>query len=182
VTAPRVLAVAGSLRQGSHNRKLLALAVRTLSEAGAEVDLVDLKAAALPVYDGDVESQGMPQAVVSLKDRILQAKALLIATPEYNHSIPGGLKNAIDWASRPPSPFRDKVALLMGATTGMGGTLYSQNHLREVLTALGVWLVPGSVSVSRAQEAFDERGELRDTAKREQIARLCAVLLEQAKV
>ncbi|HZH04571.1 MAG TPA: NAD(P)H-dependent oxidoreductase, partial [Myxococcaceae bacterium] len=113
----KLVAICGSLRSGSFNAKLLKLAVGEAERLGAEVDTVDLKALAIPVYDGDIEHEsGPPPSVVELKDRIRAAAGLLIASPEYNHSIPGGLKNAIDWASRAPSPpFRNKVAALMGS-------------------------------------------------------------------
>src|SRR5688500_14586564 len=187
----RILAVAGSLRKDSLNRKLLALAVREVMRAGAEVekagvevDVVDLKALALPVYDGDLEAAAFPPAATELRERIARSKGLLIATPEYNHSIPGGLKNAIDWASRPPtgSPFRDKPALLMGATPGPGGTLYAQNHLREALTTLGAWLLPASFSLSGAGDAFDERSELKDEKKRGHLAKVVTQLVHAARV
>lgn len=180
----RILAVAGGLRKDSFNRKLLALAVREAVRASADVDVVDLKALALPVYDGDLEAEAFPPAATELRERIGRAKGVLVVTPEYNHSIPGGLKNAIDWASRPPgsSPFRDKPALVMGATPGPGGTLYAQNHLREVLTALGAWLLPGFFSLSGAGDAFDERGELKDERKRGHLAKLVPQLVHAAQL
>src|SRR5688572_20318382 len=98
----RILALCGSLRAGSLNRRLLDLAVRAASRAGAEVDPVESQALNLPLYDGDVEQAGVPEGVAALKSRVASSAGLLIASPEYNHSIPGGLKNALDWLSRPP--------------------------------------------------------------------------------
>jgi chromate reductase len=178
----RIAAVAGSLRKDSFNRKLLALAVREAEKAGATVDVLDLKVLALAIYDGDVEAAGMPDAVVKLKERLTQAQGLLIATPEYNGSIPGGLKNAIDWASRPPgNPFKDKPALVMGATPGPAGTLYSQAHLRQSLVNLGAWTLPGFVAIRGAAQAFDERGELRDDATRTHLAKLVPVFIQAVR-
>lgn len=111
----KIAAFAGSFRTASWNRKLLALAVRHAIAAGAEVDVIDLRALAMPVYDEDLEkASGLPEGVKLLKERIAAAQGVMIATPEYNHSIPGGLKNALDWLSRPPNnPLRDKVVALM---------------------------------------------------------------------
>jgi chromate reductase len=181
----RIAAVAGSLRNGSLNRKLLALAVREAEKAGAAVDVLDLKLLALPVYDQDVEDAGLPEPVVRLKDILTRAQGLIIATPEYNGSIPGGLKNAIDWASRPgppPNPFKDKPVLVMGATPGPAGTLYSQSHLRQSFVNLGAWTMPGFIAISRADQAFDERGELREDGKRQALARLVPLLVQAARV
>src|SRR5438552_97682 len=115
----RLAAIAGALRAASWNRKLLALAVRDAEKLGAAVEVLDLKALALPVYDQDVEDAGLPDPVVRLKEAVARVQGLIISTPEYNASIPGGLKNAIDWVSRPsgiPNPWKDKVLLVMGAT------------------------------------------------------------------
>ncbi|HZN95572.1 MAG TPA: NAD(P)H-dependent oxidoreductase [Myxococcales bacterium] len=180
----RIAAVAGALRQASNNRKLLALAVREAEKAGAVVEVLDLKALALPVYDQDIEDAAFPEPVLRLKEALARAQGLIISTPEYNHSIPGGLKNAIDWASRPtppPNPFRDKVVLVMGATPGPGGTIYAQSHLRETLVGLGAWLLPGSIHLSQADGAFDERGELREESKRKQMTRLVPLLVQAAR-
>jgi len=180
----RIAAVAGALRTASVNRKLLALAVREAEKAGAAVEVLDLKALALPVYDQDIEDAGAPEPVLRLKQALARAQGLIISTPEYNHSIPGGLKNAIDWASRPiapPNPFRDKVVLVMGATPGPGGTIYAQSHLRETLIGLGAWVLPGSILLSHAEQAFDEQGELREESKRKQMGKLVPLLVQAAR-
>jgi chromate reductase, NAD(P)H dehydrogenase (quinone) len=163
----RILAIAGSLREGSFNRKLLKVATTLAERSGATVETVDLKVLGLPVYDGDIEeTQGLPGAANALRDRIAWSQGLLVCTPEYNHSIPGGLKNAIDWASRPPNqPFNGKVVAMMGASTSGFGTVRAQMHLREVFTTLGMYLIPNALLLSRAQDAFDERGELKDERK-----------------
>src|SRR5205814_8833807 len=122
--------IAGSLRTGSYNRALLR-AAQELAPAGLELLTFDL--APIPLYDGDVEAQGDPEPVGALKTAIRDADALLIVTPEYNYGVPGVLKNAIDWASRPPgqSPLNGKPAALMGATPGMTGTARAQLQIRQ---------------------------------------------------
>jgi len=177
----RIVAVAGALRVASLNRKLLALAVREAEAHGAAVEVLDLKALALPVYDQDIEEAGLPESVVRLKESIHRAQGIIICTPEYNATIPGGLKNAIDWASRPvaiPNPFRDKVALVMGATGGPSGTRGVQPHLRQSLAALGAWALPGTLLLPNADHAFDERGELKDERMRAQLAKLVPLLVQ----
>jgi len=157
----KVFAVAGSLRAGSFNRKLLAAAVRKIKDA--VVDVADLKEFDLPLYDCDLEAKGLPSGVVRLKERIAAADALLIATPEYNWSIPGTFKNAIDWASRPPSnPFRGKTALITAASDGHFGGTRSVLHLRQVFVTLGVLAIPEQVTVPHADKAFDEAGNFID--------------------
>jgi chromate reductase len=181
--SPVVLAVAGSMRAGSYNRKLLRVAVRTTEEAGADVDLVDLRELGLPLYDGDIEEKyGLPASVAAFKERIARARGLLIASPEYNSSVPGTFKNAIDWASRPPgNVFKDKIAALMGASPGGFGAVRSLIHLRQVLTTLGVWLVPVQVTVARAHEAFDASGALKDPKINQQISELTQQLVNHLR-
>lgn len=159
----RILAFAGSLRSGSLNRKLLETAIASIG-GRAEVDRLDLRDVAVPVYDGDLEEkEGLPEGARRLKDRVRAADALLIATPEYNHSIPGGLKNAIDWASRPPdNPFRGRLALLMSASPGMFGGMRGMLALRHVLMALFVNVIPNAVHLIHAAGAFDDACHLKD--------------------
>lgn len=159
-----ILAIAGSLRSESLNRKALQIAKKIASELGSDVREMDLKALALPVFDEDLRAHGFPESVVTLKQAIEAADVLLIATPEYNNSIPGPLKNAIDWASDKTNPFAGKVAAIFGASTGLFGTLRSQLHLRQVLTALNVELVPQpQVFIRSAKEAFLPDGSLVDS-------------------
>lgn len=161
---PRILAIAGSLRTESYNRKLLAIAVQYLRSRGAEIDLADMRELSFPLYDGDLEAQqGLPPAVAALRERIAQAQGLLIASPEYSHSIPGTFKNTIDWASRPNSqPFQDKLVALMGASPGGFGAVRSLNHLRQVFGALGSWVLPTLFPLSAADRAFDAQSQLAD--------------------
>ncbi|HUK95065.1 MAG TPA: NAD(P)H-dependent oxidoreductase [Gaiellaceae bacterium] len=168
----KILGIAGSLRSGSYNRALLQ-AARELAPAGVEIDEFDLRE--LPFYDGDVEAAGDPDSVAAFKDAIRAADAILIATPEYNHGIPGVLKNAIDWASRPAlaSPLVGKPVAIMGASTGRGGTARAQRQLRDVL-ALSHPLVldEPEVRVPEAFMRFDEEGVLVDEEARRSISSL----------
>ena len=173
----RVLAFAGSYRTDSLNRKLLANAITALG-AKAEIDRLDLRDVMMPIYDGDIEAKGLPEGAQRFRARIAAAQALLIATPEYNNSIPGGLKNAIDWASRPPDqPFKGKVALLLSASPGQFGAVRSLHALRPVLMTLMAFVIPNSVSVSHADQAFDDQGVLKDARQRATLERACAELL-----
>ncbi|HKI97056.1 MAG TPA: NAD(P)H-dependent oxidoreductase [bacterium] len=176
--APAVVALCGSLRRDSFNRRLLRQAVAIARQQGALVDEIELRELALPLYDGDLEAeQGLPAGAQALKARIAAASGLLIASPEYNHSIPGTFKNAIDWATRGSNPFGGKVAALMGASTGGFGAVRSLQHLRQVLMARGAWIVPALVTVSNAEQAFDADGQLKDAALVKQLEGLVATLL-----
>ena len=157
----RVLGLAGSLRRGSYNRALLR-AARDLAPEGVEVELLDL--AGIPFYDGDVEAGGDPEPVARLKGRIAAADALLIVTPEYNGGVPGVLKNALDWAPRPPheSALVGRPVVIMGASPSRGGTARAQAQLAEVLersNALPVDHQP--VRIERAPAKFDGAAEPR---------------------
>ncbi|MGH9748543.1 MAG: NADPH-dependent FMN reductase [Candidatus Polarisedimenticolia bacterium] len=177
----RLLAFAGSLRSGSYNRKLLHVGIGVLA-GKAVVDHLDLRDVPLPLYDGDLEEkEGLPEGAVRLRQRIAGAAGLLIATPEYNHSIPGTLKNAIDWASRgPDQPFRGKVVLLMGASPGPWGAVRGVIAARQALTALLAMVLPQTVQVARAGEAFDPSGALVDPKLHAQVEKACAELVRVA--
>lgn len=153
----KVLAFTGSLRTGSWNEKLLAVAAKALTARGVAVDVWSFKAANIPVYDPDTSDANPPAAMVDFKARVRAATGLLIATPEYNYSYPGALKNLLDFASRPPkeNPFRGRVTAQLGATPGPGGTLQAQTMLRHVLAGLGCHTLPGAFTVSRAPDAFE---------------------------
>jgi chromate reductase, NAD(P)H dehydrogenase (quinone) len=165
----KVLAISGSLRADSWNRKLLD-AARELADEDVDFELfVGLKE--IPPYDEDDDVQPAPAAVASFRDAIAGADALLFATPEYNSSVPGQLKNAIDWASRPlaTNPLRNKPAAVVGASTGAFGAVWAQAELRKVLSATGVRVVDGEVAVGHAPTRFDEDGRLVDEAIAEQL-------------
>jgi len=160
---PRVLAFAGSLRGGSYNRLALRYAIAGARDAGAEVDEADADALRLPLYDGDLERDGrFPEAVEAWRERVRSCDALLIASPEYNHGLSAVLKNAIDWASRPPNTLGGKVAASFGASPGRLGTARAQQALRLTLSALNVWVIPRTVLISSAATAFDEAEHLKD--------------------
>jgi len=177
-----ILAISGSLRTESFNRKVLQIAKKMTSEQGADVREIDLRTLALPVFDEDLRIHGFPESVITLKQAIEAADVLLIATPEYNHSIPGPLKNAIDWASDKTNPFAGKAAAIFGASTGLFGTLRSQLHLRQVLTALNVELVPQpQVFIRSADEAFLPDGSLVDSKLMKQLHILIQETLKLAQ-
>lgn len=175
----RVLGIAGSLRAESLNRRLLAEAAR-LAPAGLVLEMADLRG--IPVFDEDEEAKGMPPAVAALRARLEAADALLVATPEYNHGVPGGLKNAVDWLSRRVEgrqPFAGKPCGTMGATQGTGGTILGQAALRPSLQLLGgrVMYGPG-VYVSGAGQKFGRDGRLTDAATEKAVAGYMAAFAE----
>jgi chromate reductase, NAD(P)H dehydrogenase (quinone) len=162
-----VVGLAGSLRRASYNRALL----RAAAELGAptlHVVIHDLSP--IPLYNADVETERVPGPVVELRTAVRQADALLIATPEYNHGVPGVLKNTIDWLSRPPreSALNGKVAAIMGASPGMTGTARSQSQLRQAFVFTNTYaLLQPEVLVARAHEKFDAEGRLTDSGTRD---------------
>jgi chromate reductase, NAD(P)H dehydrogenase (quinone) len=165
-----ILAISGSLRTESFNRKALQIAKKIASEFDTDINEIDLKILALPVYDTDLRTNEFPESVIKLKQAIEAADIFFIATPEYNHSIPGPLKNAIDWASDKTNPFSGKVAAIFGASTGLFGTLRSQLQLRQVLTALNVELLPQpQVFIRSADKAFLSDGSLVDSKLMQQL-------------
>jgi chromate reductase, NAD(P)H dehydrogenase (quinone) len=175
----KVLAISGSLRSDSHNSKLLRAAT-DLFPAGVEVEIWDgLKD--IPPYDEDDDGDDAPAAVARLRAAIAGADALFFATPEYNHSIPGVLKNAVDWASRPSgaSGFLNKPAAVVGASTGAFGAVWAQAELRKVLGATGARVVEGDLALGHAHERFDEVGRLRDANLREELQEVVDTLVAQ---
>jgi chromate reductase len=157
----RILGISGSLRKGSYNRLLLRAAAAELP-ASMRFDVWE-GLAALPPYDEDREgSTGVP--VAAFRRALARVDALLIATPEYNHSVPGALKNALDWASRPlhDNPLRGKPAAVVGASTGLFGAVWAQAELRKVLTAIGAVVLEASLAVPMAGAAFTCDGKLVD--------------------
>lgn len=174
-----ICGIAGSLRGGSYNRALLRAATQ-LAPQGMEIRIFE-RLAAVPAYNEDVEAQGDPEPVAALKQAIHEADALLIATPEYNYSVPGVLKNAIDWASRPPrtSVLKGKPAGIIGASPGMAGTARAQLALRQSFVFTQTLVLPGpEVLVSRAGEKIDAGGQLTDEPTRDFLARYLTSLAE----
>lgn len=176
MTEMTFLGFAGSLRRASYNRGLIRAAV-DLAPDGIVMDVFDL--AALPLYNQDVEDAGEPAAVAAFKRAIAQADALLVATPEYNHGVPGVLKNAIDWASRPraTSPLRDKAVAVMGASPGHGSTARAQAQLRDAFVFTGACVMPlPELLIGSAGHHFDDEGSLTDPALRASLTDLVEAL------
>ena len=170
-----VLAICGSLRAGSYNRAALRTAIE-LKPPGMTIETADI--GSFPLYNEDVRAQGFPPPVEKLRQQIKEADALLFATPEYNYSISGVLKNAIDWASRPPDqPFNGKPVAIMGATAGLWGTSRAQYHLRQSCVFLNMLPInKPEVLIAQAQNKFDAEGRLTDQATRDLIGQLLVAL------
>lgn len=168
----KVFAFSGSLRTGSFNTKLIDVAVPLLREKGVEVDLWDFRAAQVPLYDPDTSETNYPAALANAKARLKAAHGVLLSTPEYNHGLPGYLKNLVDFLTRPPktSPFRGLVFAQLGATPGGFGTLHAQHQLRQLIDAVGGFNGPGHFVVSRAESAFTEEGALADEKKHAELS------------
>src|SRR5688500_455810 len=171
----RVLGVSGSLRRGSFNTAALRTA-QEMAPAGMTIDIFDL--APIPLYNEDVREQGFPPAVEEFRRRIKEADAILIATPEYNYSVPGVLKNAIDWASRPPDqPFDGKPMAIFGASPSFTGSARAQYHLRQVFIYLNPLIMNRpEVFISSAHTKFDAQGRLTDETTRGHIRSLLDAL------
>jgi chromate reductase len=172
-----VFAFCGSLRKGSFNRLALQAAEEVAPE-GMSFESFDI--GQLPLYNEDLRQLSFPPPVQELRERIRAADALLFVTPEYNYSVPGVLKNAIDWASRPPDqPFNGKPVAIMGASPGMLGTARAQYHLRESCVYLNMFPVnQPEVFIAAADKKFDAEGRLIDEAARKLIAQLLKALAE----
>ena len=181
----KILAFAGSTRRDSLNKKLVKFAADKAREAGGEVTLIDLRDFALPLYDGDLEeAEGPPENSTKLYELMKLHGALLLACPEYNSSISGVLKNAIDWVSRPRqgepplAAFTGKVAALLSASPGALGGLRGLVHVRSILSSIGVLVIPNQVSVPLARKAFADNGELVDDSLSKKVSQLAQELVE----
>jgi NAD(P)H-dependent FMN reductase len=182
---PKILAFAGSTREGSHNKRLIRLAADAARAAGAEVTLIDLRDYPMPPYDGDVEAhEGLPAATVALKQLFKAHDGLLISAPEYNGGMSGMLKNTIDWISRRGdddhtlAAFTGKFAGLMAASPGRLGGVRGLGELRHVLTTMGVLVVPQQRGIDAAHAAFGEDGRLKDPAQQAAIEAIAARLVD----
>jgi len=174
----RVLGVSGSLRRDSHNTALLRVAGELVEERGGEFEVFDgLKE--IPPYDEDDDVGSGPMAVARFRRAIADADAVLFATPEYNSSIPGVLKNAVDWASRPKAstPLRNKPVAVIGASTGMFGAVWAQAELRKVLAAAGARVSEVELALGHAHEHLDPAGRLVDPTQEEALRDSVGVLL-----
>jgi chromate reductase len=176
----KILGIPGSLRKASFNRSAL-VAAQALLPPGASLDVFELEG--IPVYNQDLDKQP-PARVVELKARVRAADAILFATPEYNHCVPGVLKNAIDWASRPygDSAWQGKPVAVMGASVGILGSARAQYHLRQCFVFLNMYPVnQPEVLIANAAQRFNERGELTDETSRDLIRKLLAELVAWTK-
>lgn len=186
--APKILAFAGSLRKDSLNKKVLRVAAAAAERAGAQVTVVDLKDLPLPIYDGDIEEAGgLPDNAKKLKRLMIEHDGFLIATPEYNSSIPGGLKNAIDWASRqeegeePLAAFRGKAAALLSASPGTLGGIRCLAVVRLTLENIGTMVIPQQAAVPQADQAFAEDGSFKDPRRQAAVEGVAKALVELLK-
>jgi chromate reductase len=166
---PKILCFAGSLRKDSLNKKLVKIAMSGAEKAGADVTYLDLADLPMPIYDGDLENEkGIPENGKKLKELMKAHQGFLIASPEYNSSISGALKNAIDWASRPEpgegqlEAYRGKVAGIMAASPGALGGLRGLVSVRSILQNIYVMVVPEQVAIIKANDAFEDDGSLKD--------------------
>ena len=178
--AIHVLAIPGSLRRAAHTTALLQAAAE-LAPDGVEITLYD-GLVDVPPYDQDLDTDAGPDAVARLRDAIARADAVLFSTPEYNASIPGQLKNALDWASRPypANALRGKPVAVIGASEGRFGAMRAQAELRTVLKMIGARVIDCELAVSVAQRALDADGRPRDEADRARLTQIVRVLAERA--
>ena len=175
-----ILGICGSLRRGSYNRMLLQAAAAELPVDVAFREWDGL--ASLPAYDEDCDFLSLAPSVTALRRELFRADAILISTPEYNHSLPGALKNALDWASRPfpENALRGKPVAVTGASTGLFGAIWAQAELRKVLRAVGADVLADGMAVPNAGAAFTTEGRLRDPRLAEQLQRLVQELVRRS--
>jgi chromate reductase, NAD(P)H dehydrogenase (quinone) len=176
-----ILGIPGSLRKNSYNVATIKT-IQSLLPNSITMEIFYLSD--IPLYNEDVFSEGFPKPVQVLRDKIAAADALIIATPEYNYSVPGVLKNAIDWASRPPSqPFNKKPIAILGASPSMLGTARAQYHLRQMFVYLnGMLLNAPEVMITAAHTKFDEKGNLLDQPTHEFLQKLLTSLVDWTEV
>lgn len=183
---PKILAFAGALRIGSTNKKTVKVAAEGAKKSGAKVTYIDLRDFPIPIYDGDIETEiGFPENVLKLQELLAEHEGFLIASPEYNSSITGALKNVIDWTSRSHGDFNalkkcydGKVVSLMSASPGGLGGLRGLFDVRKILSTIGVIVLPEQVAVSGSYQAFDENDNFIDEKMQERVEKLGVNLAE----
>jgi chromate reductase len=182
---PKILVFSGSARSKSYNKMLASLGAEALAKAGAEPTLIDLRDYPMPIYDGDLEAaEGVPGNAMALKALFKAHHGFLIASPENNASVSSLLKNAIDWVSRAipgetgKVPYTAKAAALVAAAAGGPAGLRGLEHLRQILTGLGVTVLPEQLGVTRVAEAFDADGALKDAGQQKSLEAIAARLVE----
>jgi chromate reductase, NAD(P)H dehydrogenase (quinone) len=178
----RVLGISGSLRRDSYNTALLRHAGELFEAEGAEFEIYH-GLREIPPYDEDYDTEDAPTAVSRIREAVRDADAVFFVTPEYNSSIPGALKNALDWISRPIATnfLRYKPVAVIGASSGMFGAVWAQAELRKVLGAIGARVTEGEVAVGQAGERFDENGRLSEPNLEQEVHEVIATLLSDAQ-
>lgn len=182
-----ILVFAGSLRRDSLNKKLARAAAHMAEASGAQAVFLDLRDYPLPLYDGDLEAgDGPPENAFRLQALLAEQQGLMVVSPEYNHSIPAPLKNVLDWVSRTPrvrgpQPFAGKVAAIMSASPGALGGIQGQDHVRRVLETVGALVLPKTVALPHADQAFDDAGHLRDAAMAKRVQALAEEVVRTAE-
>ena len=178
----RVLGISGSLRRSSYNTALLRHAGVLFEGEGAEFVVYD-GLRDIPPYDEDCDTAEAPEAVSRIREAVRNADAVFFVTPEYNYSIPGALKNALDWLSRPfdTNPLRYKPVAVIGASAGVFGAVWAQAELRKVLGAIGARISEGEVAVGHASERFDEHGRLNEPNLEQEVREVIATLISDAE-
>ncbi|MCE8015450.1 NAD(P)H-dependent oxidoreductase [Halomonas sp. MCCC 1A17488] len=183
-TPPRILVFAGSARENSFNKRLARLAAERVEHAGGQATFIDLRDYPLPLYDGDLENrEGLPASARSLQGLLADHQGLLLASPEYNGFITPLMKNTLDWMSRSDGErsglalFTDQVAAVVSASPGALGGMRSLALIRQLLSNLGVTVLPSPLAVPRAAQAFGEDGQLADESQRERLDALCQRLV-----
>lgn len=181
----KILAFGGSLRKGSYSLMALKVVVKAMEEAGAEVELLDLNDYSMPSYDQDVEDKGLPEAVEKFKAKIREADGLLISSPEYNHSLPGYLKNMIDWASRNSPELKDvfegKVVGLVTSSDGSFGGIRARTAWLPIFATLGLLTYPTQMPIPTAQDKFDESGNVTDDKLKERLTKFAQEFVDFTK-
>lgn len=185
---PKILCLAGSLRRDSFNKKLVKVAMAAAQEAGAETTYIDLKDYPMPIYDGDIEAEsGIPENAQKLKKIMKEHQGLLIASPEYNSSVSGALKNFIDWTSRPEKgeksieAFTGKVAGIMACSPGALGGLRGLVTLRSILGNIAVVVVPEQHAIGKVAEAFTQDGKLKEEKDQQAVAKIAKRVTQLTK-
>ena len=180
--SPRILGISGSLRRESYNTALVRHAGELFEAEGAEFEIYD-GLRDIPPYDEDDDVEDGPQSVARLRATVAGADAVFVSTPEYNSSIPGALKNALDWVSRPyaTNPMRNKPVAVVGASTGIFGAVWAQAEVRKVLGAMGARVAEGEVALGHAMDRFDGDGRLNDPNLEQQVRELAGDLVAEAR-
>jgi chromate reductase, NAD(P)H dehydrogenase (quinone) len=178
----RVLGISGSLRRDSYNTKLLRHVGELFETDGVEFEIFD-GMRDIPLYDQDDDLEDAPAAVSRIREAVRAADAVFFTTPEYNSSIPGALKNALDWVSRPlaTNAMRNKRVAVIGASAGMFGAVWAQAELRKVLAAMGARVAEGEVAIGHAMDRFDASGHLNEPNLEDEVRRVTSTLLADAR-